>query len=182
MSEPLAINSAFPLFSSILHDLDRGEIQFPTLGSDDIAILEGDQTLFKDPRLIETMHAKEEPIVRRFGSRHPDIINAMHEQIFQREQVRTGFRLGDLAYEDAGHRGARVLALDTNPGYSGGCNHGLARSSGKLVFFLNADVMAMDHCMAPLVSLLWSGMTWGSSSQELFSMRAAPSSSPRSMS
>lgn len=56
--------------------------------------------------------------------------------------------------ESAGQQGARVEELERNQGYAGGCNHGLARSSGRLVFFLNADVVAVGDCVNPLIDFL----------------------------
>lgn len=56
--------------------------------------------------------------------------------------------------DEARRRGARILELDRNLGYAGGCNHGLAHSSGKIVFFLNADIIALDGCILPLAEML----------------------------
>ncbi|MHC4945011.1 MAG: class I SAM-dependent methyltransferase [Planctomycetota bacterium] len=50
-------------------------------------------------RLIDRMNEQQEPYIVRFGNSHPDAVEAMHEHIFQWEQVRTGFRFGDLVYE-----------------------------------------------------------------------------------
>ncbi|MHC4945009.1 MAG: glycosyltransferase family 2 protein [Planctomycetota bacterium] len=56
--------------------------------------------------------------------------------------------------DSAAQQSAQVLALDRNQGYAGGCNHGLARSSGRFVFFLNADVVAVGDCVSPLAAFL----------------------------
>jgi cyclopropane fatty-acyl-phospholipid synthase-like methyltransferase len=50
-------------------------------------------------RLIDEMNEKQEPYILRFGNSHPDAVEAMHEHIFQWEQVRRGFGFGDLIYE-----------------------------------------------------------------------------------
>jgi len=54
----------------------------------------------------------------------------------------------------AEQQGARVIVLDRNRGYAGGCNHGLEQTSGRLVFLLNADVAAVGDCVRPLVDFL----------------------------
>jgi GT2 family glycosyltransferase len=56
--------------------------------------------------------------------------------------------------DGAAQQDVQVMALERNRGYAGGCNHGLARSSGRIVFFLNADVAAVGDCMNPLVAFL----------------------------
>ena len=53
--------------------------------------------------------------------------------------------------EDASSRGARVFETDRNLGYAGGCNRGLCVSSGRHVFFLNADVFAAQNCLGPMI-------------------------------
>jgi GT2 family glycosyltransferase len=56
--------------------------------------------------------------------------------------------------EEARMRGARIIAMDRNLGYAGGCNRGLRESSGRFVFFLNADVLAVGDCLGPLIEYL----------------------------
>ena len=51
-------------------------------------------------------------------------------------------------------QGARVVQMTENRGYGGGCNRGLRESTGRIVFFLNADVLAGANCIVPLVQVL----------------------------
>lgn len=56
--------------------------------------------------------------------------------------------------EAAERAGARVVRQEHNGGYAGGCNRGLAESSGRIVLFLNADVLACEGTIARLSSFL----------------------------
>jgi GT2 family glycosyltransferase len=55
---------------------------------------------------------------------------------------------------EARRRGARLVEMEQNRGYAGGCNHGLGASEGRFVFFLNADILALDGCIGRLVDYL----------------------------
>lgn len=50
-------------------------------------------------RLIDRMSEHQESIIARFSTSHPNVAHAMHEQVFQWEQLRAGFNFGDLLYE-----------------------------------------------------------------------------------
>lgn len=58
------------------------------------------------------------------------------------------------ALADAEARGARVLRLERNTGYAGGCNRGLAETRAPTVFLLNADVRAGPGALPTLARLL----------------------------
>ena len=59
-----------------------------------------------------------------------------------------------VSLADVEARGARVLRLERNTGYAGGCNRGLATTRGRFVFLLNADVVACSGALPILVRYL----------------------------
>jgi len=50
------------------------------------------------------------------------------------------------------HPKVKVLNLDKNHGFSGGCNKGASIASGEILIFLNNDMIVCDNFLAPLIT------------------------------
>jgi len=68
------------------------------------------------------------------------------------DNASTQDQTADLAAAEK--RGARVLRLERNTGYAGGCNRGAAATAGPFVFLLNADVVVCPGALPVLARFL----------------------------
>jgi GT2 family glycosyltransferase len=68
--------------------------------------------------------------------------------------IENGSRDGTAAMVESGFPGVRLVDSPSNLGYAGGCNRGLAASSGDAVLFLNPDVEVTPGSVQALVAVL----------------------------